>query len=116
MALTCTPLSHPELFSFFFFFQAEDGIRDKLVTGVQTCALPISASLAQSARDMRGASGYTPASRIRRPPSPPSTGSWFAGQVTSLTPSRRAILGNIQRSHVSRASCEGTGRRWQDWQ
>src|SRR5687767_3214506 len=25
----------------FFFFQAEDGIRDKLVTGVQTCALPI---------------------------------------------------------------------------
>src|SRR3989441_3835305 len=27
-----------------FFFQAEDGIRDKLVTGVQTCALPISGS------------------------------------------------------------------------
>src|SRR5438105_13509168 len=25
-----------------FFFQAEDGIRDPLVTGVQTCALPIS--------------------------------------------------------------------------
>src|SRR2546425_6577763 len=31
-------------FIFFFFFQAEDGIRDKLVTGVQTCALPISSS------------------------------------------------------------------------
>src|SRR2546425_8691282 len=30
------------LLFFFFFFQAEDGIRDKLVTGVQTCALPIS--------------------------------------------------------------------------
>src|SRR5712671_1300397 len=27
--------------SSFFFFQAEDGIRDDLVTGVQTCALPI---------------------------------------------------------------------------
>src|SRR5256885_3723249 len=27
--------------SFFFFFQAEDGIRDYKVTGVQTCALPI---------------------------------------------------------------------------
>src|SRR6266542_4547904 len=26
---------------FFFFFQAEDGIRDATVTGVQTCALPI---------------------------------------------------------------------------
>src|SRR6266581_5060051 len=29
-------------FAFFFFFQAEDGIRDGRVTGVQTCALPIS--------------------------------------------------------------------------
>src|SRR5690625_6133662 len=29
---------------FFFFFQAEDGIRDGHVTGVQTCALPISLS------------------------------------------------------------------------
>src|SRR5438552_14549632 len=29
------------LMFFFFFFQAEDGIRDDLVTGVQTCALPI---------------------------------------------------------------------------
>src|SRR5215216_5705793 len=30
------------MLSWFFFFQAEDGIRDDLVTGVQTCALPIS--------------------------------------------------------------------------
>src|SRR5436190_24331972 len=30
-------------FFLFFFFQAEDGIRDHCVTGVQTCALPISA-------------------------------------------------------------------------
>src|SRR2546421_4491289 len=29
------------LLFFFFFFQAEDGIRDLIVTGVQTCALPI---------------------------------------------------------------------------
>src|SRR5437667_5672631 len=33
-------------FCFFFFFQAEDGIRDRDVTGVQTCALPISYRLA----------------------------------------------------------------------
>src|SRR2546430_11175109 len=32
-------------FIFFFFFQAEDGIRDLTVTGVQTCALPISFNL-----------------------------------------------------------------------
>src|SRR5207245_3934801 len=29
----------------YFFFQAEDGIRDATVTGVQTCALPISVPL-----------------------------------------------------------------------
>src|SRR5207245_6590761 len=29
------------IFSLIFFFQAEDGIRDATVTGVQTCALPI---------------------------------------------------------------------------
>src|SRR5207249_7691381 len=34
----------PEQF-FVFFFQAEDGIRDRNVTGVQTCALPISRDL-----------------------------------------------------------------------
>src|SRR2546430_5589664 len=34
-------LSVCEYFVFFFFFQAEDGIRDLTVTGVQTCALPI---------------------------------------------------------------------------
>src|SRR5437667_5733568 len=39
---------------FFFFFQAEDGIRDRDVTGVQTCALPISAITLPSA--------------VRRPP------------------------------------------------
>src|SRR6266576_4510244 len=37
------------LFIFFFFFQAEDGIRDLYVTGVQTCALPISPALVMSA-------------------------------------------------------------------
>src|SRR5256884_3420534 len=31
---------------FFFFFQAEDGIRDVAVTGVQTCALPIFKAMA----------------------------------------------------------------------
>src|SRR2546421_7614537 len=34
-------------YSHFFFFQAEDGIRDLIVTGVQTCALPISHPMAR---------------------------------------------------------------------
>src|SRR5260370_29194152 len=37
---------------FFFFFQAEDGIRDSSVTGVQTCALPIWMGLLTSALDV----------------------------------------------------------------
>src|SRR2546427_7886395 len=50
---------------FFFFFQAEDGIRDLTVTGVQTCALPISATRARSAAVChRG-------SRLRITPPPP---------------------------------------------
>src|SRR5256885_15569895 len=40
----------------FFFFQAEDGIRDYKVTGVQTCALPIWVAAARArARDQRHA-------------------------------------------------------------
>src|SRR5260221_10867104 len=39
-----------------FFFQAEDGIRDHCVTGVQTCALPISSGLVVS--DGNGGSNY----------------------------------------------------------
>src|SRR2546427_244877 len=38
---------------FFFFFQAEDGIRDLTVTGVQTCALPIWFSTTMGAPRMR---------------------------------------------------------------
>src|SRR2546430_10875145 len=38
---------------FFFFFQAEDGIRDLTVTGVQTCALPISTGTAHPSRRRR---------------------------------------------------------------
>src|SRR2546428_9565262 len=37
----------------FFFFQAEDGIRDLIVTGVQTCALPISATAEAGELDVR---------------------------------------------------------------
>src|SRR5699024_11684369 len=36
----------------FFFFQAEDGIRDRNVTGVQTCALPILASITQEPKTL----------------------------------------------------------------
>src|SRR2546429_6475978 len=39
----------------FFFFQAEDGIRDVAVTGVQTCALPIFGSFLGGQQESQGA-------------------------------------------------------------
>src|SRR2546429_981991 len=53
---------------FLFFFQAEDGIRDVAVTGVQTCALPISTRRRGRLRLQRRRGGCRRA-RQRRPPS-----------------------------------------------
>src|SRR5205085_4215019 len=50
LTLTSVNRALSVLFSFFFFFQAEDGIRDLTVTGVQTCALPISQAAARAFR------------------------------------------------------------------
>src|SRR6266705_1862584 len=50
-------LSHVAVF---FFFHAEDGIRDRTVTGVQTCALPISSW-------RRWSAGWTCSTASRRP-------------------------------------------------
>src|SRR5688500_20181428 len=54
----------------FFFFQAEEGIRDYKVTGVQTCALPISARAPAClhARPQRGGRRRGGRSRLARPP------------------------------------------------
>src|SRR6266496_4619710 len=59
-------------FFFFFFFQAEDGIRDLYVTGVQTCALPISRGAgargsADPWRLLRRRCSLSQASEIARP-------------------------------------------------
>src|SRR5256885_12561400 len=48
---------------YFFFFQAEDGIRDYKVTGVQTCALPICRRRARDRGERGGASAL--GSRVR---------------------------------------------------
>src|SRR5256886_6657302 len=55
--------NHLMLYFFFFFFQAEDGIRDLTVTGVQTCALPISARPGALDRPRRGRKSRPRASR-----------------------------------------------------
>src|SRR5256885_6733534 len=57
-----------------FFFQAEDGIRDYKVTGVQTCALPISlnSALLPSALNSRHRKSARRERSIRISPSPPT--------------------------------------------
>src|SRR6266540_3971462 len=69
--------------SFFFFFQAEDGIRDRDVTGVQTCALPISAREGATPSACRTGASQTPTPSLpRKPP--------LSGSLTD-TPTRQAI-------------------------
>src|SRR2546430_3826745 len=61
-----------------FFFQAEDGIRDLTVTGVQTCALPISRDLLDFPRAARG-SGRCPVPSAARGKSSKSRAAVLAG-------------------------------------
>src|SRR2546421_4816649 len=56
------------LYFFFFFFQAEDGIRDLIVTGVQTCALPISSDPHHGARHGLGLDRSIPRQRPHERP------------------------------------------------
>src|SRR5699024_6113819 len=54
-------------FHCFFFFQAEDGIRDRNVTGVQTCALPICLYLPLGQHKLRWKRESNPCARFCRP-------------------------------------------------
>src|SRR5437773_4868847 len=49
--ITTSPSLRKYVFTSVFFFQAEDGIRDRDVTGVQTCALPIFSLKSSTAND-----------------------------------------------------------------
>src|SRR5205807_4140251 len=103
------------VYSSFFFFQAEDGIRDYKVTGVQTCALPISSDLQrdcfQSANDP-GGGGNSHWVRldhgITRGDGPGLARSW-AGHHCRL-----ARLENCRRGGLLVAGHDGLDRVWMD--
>src|SRR5437762_8601933 len=92
-------------FLFFFFFQAEDGIRDTSVTGVQTCALPISNEL--------GFNGSGPCTLAGYGRAPVFTAAANVGRRVSP-----AILGRVEgtiqyfREEIGRASCREIGWVW----
>src|SRR2546425_9307317 len=75
----------------FFFFQAEDGIRDKLVTGVQTCALPISRAKQAVGREAINVCLEIPA-RDR------STDAQLPGFTGSCRPAARRVAGFAERA------------------
>src|SRR5205807_5625022 len=82
-----------------FFFQAEDGIRYYKVTGVQTCALPISTALASIAEKKIAVLPFKPLVPDNR------------DQVLELgmADSLIAKLSNIREMEIGRASC---GKEW----
>src|SRR5256885_8219468 len=85
-------------FFIFFFFQAEDGIRDYKVTGVQTCALPISFRVDRGAKQRQA---------LRSIPACLSCREIVAGNhtpfLTNLTNSRTCT--SEAGSQIGRASC-----------
>src|SRR5437763_5338999 len=104
LALQCCDLSELCLFIFVFFFQAEDGIRDTSVTGVQTCALPISSTPAAF-----GLSFLTAAARFRGP-ALLRGGRAFARETFArgLLGVRRAQV-RVEVEEIGRASCRERG-------
>src|SRR2546430_3674123 len=85
----------------FFFFQAEDGIRDLTVTGVQTCALPISRRTPNILSEACKASMTAKISRV------------VHCVARSVKPGTAGMAGNQAWSNVSieigRASCRERG-------
>src|SRR5256884_4303785 len=87
----------------FFFFQAEDGIRDVAVTGVQTCALPIYATFSvPKSVSLLHASLQVRAEQARRAGEADAAGQWSARAQTVWD----AIMAGNQ---IGRASCRGRG-------
>src|SRR5207253_4913458 len=96
-----------------FFLQAEDGIRDGHVTGVQTCALPISSSTIISPTFSSGAKiadrvpTTTRASPIRTRHHSRARSASLIAECNTATPSKRA-----PNHEIGRASCRERVKIW----
>src|SRR5205823_9289716 len=84
-----------------FFFQAEDGIRDKLVTGVQTCALPIFGFVVYTSD--RGMAGALNSNTLRR-----------ATEEILARPAEPQLV-TIGRKGQDRSEERRVGKEWRRW-
>src|SRR5207237_7749386 len=92
---------------YFFFFQAEDGIRDSSVTGVQTCALPILRLRAAMCSVFSPVKEMTPADYRR------VTEVTYLGYVHgTLAALKRMLPRNRGIIEIGRASCRERGYIW----
>src|SRR2546430_8975760 len=89
----------------FFFFQAEDGIRDLTVTGVQTCALPIYGAALLAAAGEQGLAGIV-AKPVSSPYAPGA--GWLAVAAGERGP--RVDISHPERSEERRVGKEGRSR------
>src|SRR5205823_9336051 len=96
-----------------FFFQAEDGIRDKLVTGVQTCALPICPPIVarEGAHDK-----LAPRSARARRGGQKRRGMRGRGAAATKSHAAQALCGGRLRGHETRSEERRVGKecrcRW----
>src|SRR5437763_16258813 len=90
----------------FFFFQAEDGIRDTSVTGVQTCALPICSRCRRcSSAGAWSCNGGTQSGATISVP--------LGGAVTcTLTNDDDSPSLKLVKTEIGRASCRERGENW----
>src|SRR5205807_4699050 len=90
-------------FFLFFFFQAEDGIRDYKVTGVQTCALPISAAATMTREVDRAARIVRSLLRLARRADTTPTRVQVNDLVHDVAEIRQRVLRS--ENEIGRASC-----------
>src|SRR5690606_40159904 len=85
----------------FFFFQAEDGIRDFHVTGVQTCALPIWATICRTSRSWSWSASTKACSPPTSAAARSSRNCWCRWPAAPVAP-----------TEIGRASCRERVENW----
>src|SRR5690349_22441864 len=105
-------------FFFLFFFQAEDGIRDLYVTGVQTCALPISPRLAEPAGHvgpcLRSRGDFETRGRAFQCARPRRTQAYEAGWRLTVRVVAGSWFARLSRSEERRVGKECRSRGWRE--